>query len=123
MTLSSLLRLANVPDTVIKHIQRAEQIAPEVLAANGLLLSYEADLDLYDVIDGQQLTKSELSEHETLNKQLGKMRTKVPGKKYPVAACDIACDAYTPKIDAAYYLGLAMGFAVAKMMCREASGR
>jgi hypothetical protein len=101
----------------LSDIQRAERVALGFLSANGLLLcSSTVTADFYDVLIKQQLRRVDRTNYDQIVNALSasELTVVVKGQDEPVV--DAACDAYTPLIDGAYHLGLAMGFEVAKLI-------
>jgi hypothetical protein len=113
--LSDVLSLAPIDENVMAQLHRAEAIAPSVLAKHGLLLDFNVvdEVDLYDVVNGI-LAKDELRKGNRITDALSALRLTIDGDGREEEAGALAAEAYTPKIDAAYFLGLAMGFAAAQ---------
>jgi hypothetical protein len=112
VTLSTILSLREgEASREIQDLRRAESLAPKILAARGVLITEntESDDDFHRWVFKEQLSESDRDDHDARVEALTTVRVTVEGKSQ--AACDVACDAYTPAIDAAYHLGLAVGYA------------
>lgn len=112
-TLTDVLSLAApIQQTTLMRLARAVQLAPMVVSEHGALLDNIniGHVSLCDVLFDQQITRQEQKEHDSLIKVLSgiKSNTDCGG-----TADELAHAAFLPIVDAAYALGLAVGFHLA----------
>ncbi|MGB7220758.1 MAG: hypothetical protein WBD07_18305 [Vicinamibacterales bacterium] len=114
IALSKLLATASPSSELLRDIKNAEALAPGLLATCGVDLVYGPDdAGLYTIVI-DQLSKADRENYERGSKAL---ESCAPIKD--TNPMDIACDIYTPQIAAAYHLGLAMGFGLARTISRR----
>lgn len=114
--LSDALSLGPIDGRILDEITRAERLAESLLPEHGLLLddSGRSDTDKYSAIIQRQLSREDRVAYEQFTDVAAAVRVVVNGEDDNAA--DAANNAYTPLIDGAYCLGLAMGFAAAQMI-------